>query len=229
MKKRLFGITVLVMVLIMSSVFFWNHVVNMGENEEITPQESKDNYVEPPLMLVFSTMQELEELFSNKVLPEHELIEYLESKDYYMNGLVSRADVEILESEMSGITFPCVPDAVLSQLIIYPERKQVFWLYEKADGTVVTYLVSYDEAIRQDISINAETDIPIERMNVESMQSLYYLDDPDEANDTFTYKACVNDQLAIIRVFHADKETADACISEITFSSFQENMTKAQN
>lgn len=229
MKKRLFGITVLVMALIMSSIFFWNHVVIKGENEDITPQESEDNYVEPPLMLVFSTVQELEELFTNKVLPEHELSEYLESKDYYMNGLVSRTDIETLESEMSGITFPCVPDAVLSQLIIYPERKQVFWLYEKTDGMVVTYLVSYDEAISQDISINTETDIPIERMSVDSMQSLYFLDDPDEASDTFTYKACVNDQLAIIRVFHADKETADTCISEITFSSFQKNMTRSQD
>ena len=224
MKKRLLGITALVILFIVGGVLFWNHVVDNGEN-----QGPEDYYVEPPLMLVFSTMQELEELFANKVLPEHKLSEYLESKNYYMNGLVSRTDIETLEAEMSGITFPHVTDAVLSQLIIYPERKQVFWRYEKTNGAVVTYLVSYDETISQDISINADKSVPIERMNAENMESLCFLYDADEASDTFTYKACVNDQLAIIRVFHADKETADTYISEISFSSFQENMTKAQN
>ena len=229
MKKRYIYITILVVVFALSSIFLWMHFDNDVDKVNNSRIESENNYVEPPRMLVFSKMEELEELFSNKVLPEHELSEYLESKNYYMNGLTSRTDVEDLEAELSGITFPCIPDFVLSQLIIYPERKQVFWLYEKMDGTVVTYLVSYDEAMGQDISIDTEKDIPIERMNVESMQSLYFLDDPDEVSDIFTYKACVNDQLAIIRVFHADKETADTYISEIAFSSFQENMTKAQN
>jgi hypothetical protein len=95
-----------------------------------------------PQQLIFHDYKSFIELSEINNYDDEKLMEYLDAYDFSMNGLRTRNDVSKLIGAFGKISFPIKKDLDASEIIVYPERDEIFILFEPTEDVTNTFRIS---------------------------------------------------------------------------------------
>ena len=127
--------------------------------ETMETELGADIHAEPPQQLWFDGYDSIAELYEVLEKSDKEIEEYLDQplQSFIMNGLATKADIEILLKTLSAVSLPVSKEAYTPNIIIYPERNEMTVNYRVA-GETYSFTVSMESnsASRHIESLKAE-------------------------------------------------------------------------
>jgi hypothetical protein len=139
-----------------------------------------------PQQLIFHDYKSFIELNEINSYGDDRLMEYLDAKDFSMNGLRTRDDVSKLVGAFNGISFPIRKGLDASEIIVYPERDEVFILFEPTEEVTNTFRISMkSNSAKSNIqSMKATGLLPIIASSSDGNTDVYsYNEDKNDGDD----------------------------------------------
>lgn len=197
----------------------------LSAQSNIEQEESDDSsgeHVEPPQQLHFDGLEGVEELKDVLSLDDKSIEEYLEKKNFDMNGLRNRQDIETLLEKLGNTCFPTTEYNEPTYITVQPESDQFVVLYELADGERISFRVYMSPDFAKD-AINAvkRADIKLDSIEFNDNINVYYLQSTDETDKALTFLMDVDGVCVYARVFDSsDVVSAAKKLKEFEFVSF---------
>jgi len=221
-KKRVLIVTIFSALCFLCGCVIWH----TAEKNSTAPAQSLSHIEEknstapvqsPPHCLDFRSIEEYQAFFLAEELSDAAFQEYIEDRDFNMNGIQNKEDLAEIKSKLESVPFPVVEGAHLTYVDILPEYDQLYVCYELNGDDACTFLFDYTDLIQAKKTVEAEQNI--QRWNEASFDDLWY----DNSKDV--YELLENSSGCTMRFRYYGSEI-DACATieknTVFISSVQE-------
>lgn len=175
-----------------------------------------------PRILSFEAVQEYYELVAAAKLDKTQLQEFLNNKNYDMNGVRTKEDILQIESMVASVPFPVLEEAELTTFEINTDSNTMFVRYNLGSGEIVQFRTRLGDPLTDAELANAfrTSDSVPERLSAESMQSLYFMGSDTRTHATaLNYAANAEGYLFAVEVFGISRENADNVVGSVIFDT----------
>ena len=162
---------------------------------------------DPPYQIIFFAPSDLTEFFDARDLSDEELQTFLTEKNYSMNGVRSREELNTLCEQFTSKPLPTVEGAVWTDITIYVETSTVYIRYERQTGAVYSFTYSLlDTLEEQDAALGISEALPKASLipTASSLFQVYQF--PTEEDDVAVYVLSSPELWLSLRLFHADPD-----------------------
>ena len=189
-------------------------------------EKESDNTPEPPFVLEFRGLDDINRLREVSGKGEDTLRIHLDENNYSMNGLRTKKDVDRLLLSIHETYIPLLHQVMPPTFIVYPEWNQLRILHEKDDGCVFSFTIfmerdsanEYFDALMRDNLIDGE---PLSSKSVEKIYSIK----PNVDDDAISLVLEVNGTYVLARVFNVGTAVrAIASIEDFEFIKIGNHM-----
>jgi len=177
---------------------------------------------DPPYQIIFFGPSDLTEFFDAQNLSDEDLETFLKEKNYSMNGVRSREELEALCQQFAAKPLPTVKDAVWTDITIYVETATVYIRYERQTGEVYSFTYSLlDTLEEQDVALGVSEALPKASLlpSASSLFQVYQF--PAEEDDVAVYVLSSPELWLSLRLFHADPDDITTLL-DITLEPVQQ-------